>query len=101
MARTRRDPEVRREELLDAATRLFADRGVEGTAVADIVAAVSVSQGAFYWYFESKDDIADAIVERLSEQIVSGVLAIAEEPATPAVEKLLLSLIHISEPTRL
>jgi AcrR family transcriptional regulator len=89
MARVRRDPKARREELVEAAAALFAEQGVEGTAVSDIVAAVHVSQGAFYWYFESKDDVADAVVERLSEAAVAGVLSIAEESDADALTKLL------------
>jgi AcrR family transcriptional regulator len=89
MPRVVKDREARREELLDAATRLFADRGVADTAVSDIVAAVGVSQGTFYWYFESKDAVVDAVVERVSERIISGVEAIAHEPGVGAVEKLL------------
>ncbi|HEX9092651.1 MAG TPA: TetR/AcrR family transcriptional regulator [Coriobacteriia bacterium] len=88
MARIAKPREERREELLDAATRLFADRGVADTAVSDIVAAVSVSQGTFYWYFESKEAVVDAVVERVSRRIVAGVEAIAGGDA-PAVDKLL------------
>jgi AcrR family transcriptional regulator len=88
MARVRRHPDERRAELIEAAARLFAERGVDETAVSDIVAACHVSQGTFYWYFPSKDDVANAVVERLSEQAVAGVLAIAEEPG-PAVDRLL------------
>ena len=89
MARTAKDREARREELLDAATRLFADQGVADTAVSDIVRAVGVSQGTFYWYFESKEAVVDAVVERVSERIVSGVERIAHESGIDAVEKLL------------
>jgi AcrR family transcriptional regulator len=90
MARTRMDRETRRAELVEAAARLFAEKGLDGTAVSDIVAAVGVSQGTFYWYFESKEQIADAVVERFSEAAVAGALAVAERPETPALEKLLL-----------
>lgn len=88
MARIAKDPETRREELLDAATRLFAERGVADTAVSDIVAAVGVSQGTFYWYFESKEAVVDAVVERVSDRIVSGVESTAAGDI-PALEKLL------------
>jgi AcrR family transcriptional regulator len=89
MARIVKHREERREELLDAATRLFAERGVSDTAVSDIVAAVGVSQGTFYWYFESKEAVVDAVVERVGQRIVSGVESIAHEPGIDAVEKLL------------
>ena len=44
MARSRRDPAARRAELVAAAKRLFADRGLDETAVSDIVAAAGVAQ---------------------------------------------------------
>jgi AcrR family transcriptional regulator len=89
VVRVRRTPEQRREEIVEAAARLFAERGVDATAVSDIVSAVHLSQGAFYWYFDSKDAVADAVVEHLSDRIVAGVVAIAGEQGTGAVEKLL------------
>jgi AcrR family transcriptional regulator len=46
---------LRRQQLLDEATRLFAERGYHATAVADVVDAVGVGKGVFYWYFESKE----------------------------------------------
>jgi TetR/AcrR family fatty acid metabolism transcriptional regulator len=89
MARTRLAPEMRRAELVSSAARLFAEHGVDDTAVSEIVSAAGVAQGTFYLYFESKSDIVDAVVVTLSEQIVAGVLEIAAEPAAPALDKLL------------
>jgi AcrR family transcriptional regulator len=88
MRRVVKDREARREELLDAATRLFSARGVADTAVSDIVAAVGVSQGTFYWYFESKESVVNAVVERVTDRIVGAVEAIVDEDAA-ALEKLL------------
>ncbi|TLM84747.1 MAG: TetR family transcriptional regulator, partial [Actinobacteria bacterium] len=46
--------EQRRAQLVGVAAELFSAGGVEGTAVSDIVAAAGVSQGTFYWHFDSK-----------------------------------------------
>lgn len=89
MSSARRDPAARRAELIEAATRLFAEKGLEETAVSDIVAAAGVAQGTFYLYFESKAEVANAVVVNVSEQIVEGVEEIANEPDTPALDKLL------------
>lgn len=45
----------RRQQLLDHATRRFAEHGYHTTTVADIVRSVGVGKGVFYWYFESKE----------------------------------------------
>ena len=47
----------RRQQLVDVAARLFAERGYHPTAVADIVESLGVGKGVFYWYFESKEDL--------------------------------------------
>ena len=57
-------PEVRREELLDAAERLFVKRGVASTSVDEIVAAADVAKGTFYLHFQSKDQLLVALQQR-------------------------------------
>ncbi|MEA2498237.1 MAG: hypothetical protein QOH26_642 [Actinomycetota bacterium] len=47
----------RREQLLDAAYRLFADQGYHAAAVGDICDDLGVGKGVFYWYFESKEEL--------------------------------------------
>ena len=47
----------RRQQILDQAARLFAERGYHPTSVAEIVDSLGVGKGVFYWYFESKEDL--------------------------------------------
>lgn len=53
------------ERLVRVATRLFADRGFEGTSVQEIVEAARVTKGAMYHYFDSKDDLLYEIYGRI------------------------------------
>ena len=53
------------ERLVQVASRLFADRGFEGTSVQEIVEAASVTKGAMYHYFGSKDDLLYEIYGRV------------------------------------
>ncbi|MGH3469983.1 MAG: TetR/AcrR family transcriptional regulator [Thermocrispum sp.] len=53
------------ERLLTAATKLFAQRGFEGTSVQDVVEAAGVTKGAMYHYFASKEDLLAEIYGRL------------------------------------
>jgi AcrR family transcriptional regulator len=64
-SRTRR-ADARREELLHAALRLFAERGVDGTTIADIATATGTAHGLVYHYFASKNDLLLAVLERFS-----------------------------------
>jgi AcrR family transcriptional regulator len=45
----------RKQQLLEAAARLFAEQGYASTRVVDIVDAAGVAKGLFYWYFENKE----------------------------------------------
>jgi AcrR family transcriptional regulator len=54
----------RKEQLLDHAAQLFAERGYSETRVADIVQAAGVAKGLFYWYFENKEALFRELVEQ-------------------------------------
>jgi len=55
----------RKQQLLDRAGELFAERGYAETRVIDIVRAAGVAKGLFYWYFENKE----ALFEELAGSI--------------------------------
>ena len=57
--------DARRDEIADAALRCFAERGVQRTSMADIIAESGLSAGAIYGHFESKQQIAYAVAERV------------------------------------
>ena len=54
-----------RSDILQTASRLFALNGYFHTSTSDILESVSISKGAFYHHFRSKEDLALAILERL------------------------------------
>ena len=53
----------RKEQLLECAARLFAERGYADTRVIDIVRAAGVAKGLFYWYFENKEQLFRELAE--------------------------------------
>jgi AcrR family transcriptional regulator len=53
----------RKQQLLDQAATLFAERGYADTRVLDIVQAAGVAKGLFYWYFENKEALFRELVE--------------------------------------
>jgi AcrR family transcriptional regulator len=57
-----RQREFRREQLLEVAARLFAQRGLEGTTTKDIAREAGVSAGLLYHYYPSKEDLLVAVV---------------------------------------
>ena len=46
--------------ILDAAARLFRERGIEATSVADVMKAAGMTHGGFYRHFDSKEDLVSA-----------------------------------------
>jgi AcrR family transcriptional regulator len=75
---TRRRPPKRFQELLDAALRVFAAKGVRRTRMSDIAAEMGVAPGSLYNYVESKEALFHWIVER-----GVGDLPVAEPPSLP------------------
>ena len=86
-------PEERKAEMVEAAAKLFVAQGFVRTSVAEIVAAVDVAKGLFYYYFTTKDDMVKAVVEGLSAHLGAQMHEIAASDATGA-EKLSAVLSH-------
>ena len=62
--RTKEDAAITREQLLDAAERVFRERGVARSSLAEVAAAAGVTRGAVYWHFRDKADLCAAMCER-------------------------------------
>ncbi|MDX6264946.1 MAG: hypothetical protein QOH84_6634 [Kribbellaceae bacterium] len=69
----RRDRAAREREILDAAERIFGERGYQGTSMDDIAAAVGVSKPLVYQYYGSKDGLFLACLSRLRAQLLDAV----------------------------
>lgn len=86
---TRHLPETeRRAQILRAARAIFIERGYLSARVEDIASRAGLSKGAVYFYFESKREIFDALVEE-ELAVTRSFLAEAERDERPAVIKLL------------
>ncbi|MFC1476877.1 TetR/AcrR family transcriptional regulator [candidate division KSB1 bacterium] len=79
MTRITKSKEERRQEIIDTALQLFLSKGYEKTAVSDIVRAVDVAQGTFYYYFKSKTDVLEAVVEHYIKALAQEVRRIARK----------------------
>jgi len=62
--RTREAAAATREQLLDAAERVFRDRGVTRTSLAEVAAEAGLTRGAVYWHFRDKADLFAALCQR-------------------------------------
>jgi TetR/AcrR family fatty acid metabolism transcriptional regulator len=86
----------KREAILRAATRVFAQRGFFGAQVADVARAAGVAAGTVYLYFRGKDDLLVSIFERtMREAIEEGRAAVA--PIDNPVERLrAIARVHLA-----
>jgi AcrR family transcriptional regulator len=90
MARTL-NPEtysVKRDVFVDVAQLLIQTRGYASFSVQDVLDAANASKGAFYHYFEAKDQLVDAVVNRMADQAAASVQPVLDDPSRSAVDKL-------------
>jgi AcrR family transcriptional regulator len=78
-----------REQLLDAAVKLFSKKGFDATTIDDIVGAVEVSRRTFFRYFDTKEDVLPAWFDRHVDTLL------AKLAARPADEDVMTSLRHV------
>jgi AcrR family transcriptional regulator len=79
---------VRRDAFLDAAQRLVETKGYEAMSVQDVLDALEVSKGAFYHYFDSKQALLEAVVDRFADGGMASIAPILNDPKLPAITKL-------------
>jgi len=79
----------KRNAILDVAERYITTKGYEQMTTQDLLEALQISRGAFYHYFESKQALLMALVERIGEQAEQLVLPIISDRQMPAQDKLL------------
>src|SRR5690554_615334 len=82
MARIKRDQdrEAKRDEIVAAAHALFTDEGYEATSMSRLAAAAGVAPNTIYWYFENKDDVLIAVLNRVVSHVMVEVVALQNQP---------------------
>ncbi len=79
---------VRRDAFIDAAQRLMQTRGYERMSVQDVLDQLEASRGAFYHYFDSKQALLEAVIERMIDTGLDAVAPVVGDPNLTAIEKL-------------
>ncbi|MCZ4092289.1 TetR/AcrR family transcriptional regulator [Sinorhizobium psoraleae] len=88
MARIIKSPDVRTNELIDCAQRLFFEHGYENTTVNDVIREARLSKGAFYHYFASKEALLEALAARMARQSLDEMRPLLDDPLLDAVGRL-------------
>jgi AcrR family transcriptional regulator len=68
--RRRLKGEASRERILDAALRLFAERGYSATGVHEIARQAKIEKAALYWHFGSKEGLLAAVLDRMDAELI-------------------------------
>jgi TetR/AcrR family transcriptional regulator, transcriptional repressor for nem operon len=78
---------AKRNEILDYAMRQVYSRGYAQMTIQDILDGLHISRGALYHYFDSKQALLEALVERAGMQAAQAFLPIVQDPHLSAIEK--------------
>ena len=84
--RTPLAPDERRQQLLQAATWVFARKGYRRAGISDIIARAGVARGTFYLYFDSKEQVFLAIVSDFHQRISQAITTTAKRPRQPITD---------------
>ncbi len=76
--------ESKRNEILDAAFRLFVQSGYEGMSIDALLGALDISKGSFYHYFNSKRALLEALLERMLAEMERQVEPISKDTDSTA-----------------
>lgn len=78
--RTKEEALATRQQLLEAAQRVFSEKGVSRTSLQDIALAAGASRGAIYWHFKNKADLFNAMMECAILPIEQAMQQIGHDP---------------------
>ena len=67
--RTKEDADATRNSLLDAAERVFYEKGVSRASLSDIAQAAGATRGAIYWHFKDKVALFNAMMDRVTHPL--------------------------------
>jgi len=82
---------VRKEAFVEAAQRLMQTKGYERMSIQDLLDELDASRGAFYHYFDSKQALLEAVIDRMVDAGLGEVAPIANDPGLTAIRKLELT----------
>ncbi|WP_304999364.1 TetR/AcrR family transcriptional regulator [Faecalibaculum rodentium] len=87
-----KDAAARRSEILDAAEKLFGTKGYDATSTGDILRELGIARGTLYYHFKSKEDILDAMIDRLTQALAAGAAEVLDRKDIPVLQRLTLMM---------
>lgn len=100
MNRVTKSAAERRNEILDTAESLFSQKGYEKTSTTDITKTLGVAQGTLYYYFKSKEELANALIDRQLKGIKKHFIDVIYDETFSAFEKIAWIFVYeLDDPT--
>jgi AcrR family transcriptional regulator len=90
MARILKEEEynAKRNEILDVALSLIYSKGYVQMTIQDILDGLRISRGALYHYFDSKQAVLEALVDRMEKEAEQAIIPIVQNPNLTALQKI-------------
>ncbi len=92
-----KEAQERKNEILDVAGRLFAAKGYDHTSTNDILEEIGIARGTLYYHFKSKEDILDAMIDRMIGQMLAQAKALAGQKEIPVLQRLTMMIQSLQE----
>lgn len=79
----------RQAQILEAASRIFAEKGLSDSRMEDIASACGLSKGTVYLYYKNKDDLIEGLLRALFSQLLTHLQTITTQDTRPVTERLM------------
>lgn len=94
--RTLKKHDERKQEIIEAGAKLFAQKGYRTATVNDILKEVGIAKGTFYHYFNSKEEVMNAVINDITSVFMKMGQEIASNSDLSAIEKFYLIIVGSS-----
>lgn len=91
-----KEAEERKNEILDVAERLFGTKGFDSTSTSDILNEIGIARGTLYYHFKSKEEILDAMIERVMNRLVENAKAVVAQKDVPVMQRLTMMMLSLN-----
>lgn len=91
-----KNAEERKNEILDVAGRLFGEKGYDATSTNDILKEIGIARGTLYYHFKSKEEILDAMIDRMTERILEKAKSIVKQTDIPVLQRFTMMMLALN-----
>lgn len=91
-----KEAEERKNEILDVAEQLFGTKGFDNTSTNDILNEIGIARGTLYYHFKSKEEILDAMIDRMIRRLARKAEKIVSQKDVPVLQRLTMMMLALN-----